>query len=148
MQSPFWFSWRELSLLARFFLLVLAFTSIYVVISAWIVLRRVRSLMSRQAEDVSTRRRSTLALQARCANMGQLLASTFYFFGVLFFFLLWEPTWLVANKIQAGTLMAEIFLHDFAYAADVFFAFFVLSLIQWFASARVRASSLRLDVRL
>ena|SRR5690242_9095151 len=147
MQNSLWFSWRELPLIARFFLLVLASASIYVVLSASIVLRRVHSLTSRQLNDVSGYPRSIQALQARCMNMGQLIGSTFFFFGFVFFILLPEATRIFGDRTTPViTLIFENFGKDFAYAADVFCVLFILSLIHWFASARVRGCSLRLDI--
>ena len=147
MQSPLWFSWRDLSLAARFFVLVLASASVYLVFSCSVVLTRVHSRRNpREPQDTSAGQRSMQELQTRCLNMGQLIRTTFYLFGLVFFFMLPGATQTVQHsKIPVGTLILRNFANDFAYAADMFFVFLVLSLIQWFVSARVRASALRLS---
>jgi hypothetical protein len=120
MRSPLWFSWRELPLLARFFILVLVSVSVYVVLSASIVFRRAHSLMhGPQSEDAFTHKRSMLA---RCSNMGQLIRTTFYLFGFVFFLMLPGATWILGDsKTPVGTLILQNFIKDFAFAADVFF---------------------------
>lgn len=147
MQSPLSFSWRELSLAGRFFLLVLASGSIYLLFSAFIVLKRVHSLRNRsQSENALSHRSSMQALQARCSNMDQLISFMFYLFGFVFFLMLPSATWILGGgRTPVSWLILENFLQDFAYAANVFLVFLLLSSVRWFTSARVQACTLRLN---
>ena len=144
MQNPLWFSWKELSLAGRFFLLVLASGSTYLLFSALIVLRRVHSIRNRsQRKDALAHRRLMQALQARCSNMDQLIAFMFYLFGFVFFLMLPSATRILGSgRTPVSWLILQNFLEDFAYAANVFLVFLILSSVRWFACTRVQACML------
>jgi hypothetical protein len=92
-----------------------------------------------QSKDVA-------ALQARSANLRQLILATFYLFGIVFFFglrsALWTPD---NNSTPGGMLILENFFLHFAFAANAFFIFLVLHSVQWFVSGRVQARALRVN---
>jgi hypothetical protein len=114
--------------------------------SASVIMVRVRSLINqRQVEDTSLLRHSLAALQARIANMRQLIGATFYLFGLIYFLMLPLATRILDSRIPLELLILDNFLMYFAFAANVFFVFLVLHSVQWFVSSRVNAYALRLN---
>jgi len=135
-----WSIWTELPTLPRLFLLILAIVAIYSLFSATAILARLRSIMNpSQSKDV-------VALQARSANLRQLILATFYLFGIVLFFglrsALWTPD---SNSTSVGILILENFFLHFTFAANAFFIFLVLHSVQWFVSGRVQARALRVN---
>ena len=81
-------------------------------------------------------------MEARSANVHQLLNATFYLFGLVFFLTLPEAAFI--NEVSGtptATLILQNFLRDFAFASNVFFVLLVLHLVRWFVSGRLRASA-------
>lgn len=140
-----WSIWPLLPLLLRVFFLVLCLVTAYTLVSAAAVIVRLRSLKKRrQAEDVSSLQRPLAALEARCANMRELVGATFYFFGFLFFLALPMATLIIDNsKTPGGELVLRNFVIYFAFAANAFFIFLVLHCLQWFVSVRIQAFARR-----
>jgi hypothetical protein len=72
----------------------------------------------------------------------QLVIATFYLFGFIFFLTLpFAFMTLGASKVPGWMFIFENLDYYFAFAANVFFVFLVLHSVQWFVSARVRASA-------
>jgi hypothetical protein len=149
MSSPLWLIWRELPILPKLFFLMLSLVSIYTLRSASVIKVRLHSLKKqRQVEDVSSLQRSVAALQARCANVRQLIGATFYIFGFIFFLALPLATRTLDNsRTPVGILVLNNFLMYFAFATNVFFVFIALHSVQWFVSGRVHAFALRLNAQ-
>ena len=142
-----WSIWIDLPALHRLFLLILAAVGIYSLFSAAVVLVRLRSIMKlHQPKDEAALQRSIATLHAQSANARQLILATFYLFGIVFFiglrFALWTPD---SNRTSVGMLILENFFAYFAFAANAFFVFLVLHLVQWFVSRRLRACALRVN---
>jgi len=138
-----WSIWTELPTTARMFVPILAVVAIYSLLSATMILVRLRSIMNpRQSKDVAALQRSVATLRARSANVRQLIVATFYLFGIVFFFGLWSV------RSEADSSRATIldgFFVFFAFAVNAFFIFLVLHSVQWFVSGRLQACALRLN---
>lgn len=135
-----WSIWIELPLLHRLFFFALFVVGAYSLFSATKVLARVRSLMaSGHPKDVTALQNEVAALSARSANMRHLITASFYLFGIVFFWGLRFTLWTPDSKTPVGILVLQNFFLYFAFAANVFFVFLILHLVQWFASARLQA---------
>jgi len=145
----FWEILKSLSTLQLLFFLILTVVSIYSLLSATVILVRLRSLANRsKVEDVSSIQRSLTLLDTRSANLHQLIAATFYLFGFIFFLTLpFAFITLDSSKVPGWTSVFQNLGFYFAFSADVFFVFLVLHFVQWFVSARVRAAALRLNAQ-
>lgn len=130
----------------RLFFLILTVVGIYSLFSATAILARLRSVMNpHHSMDMADLQRSVTAFDGRSANVRQLIVATFYLFGIVFFFGLRFALWTLGSKTSVGILVLENFFLYFAFAANAFFIFLVLHLVQWFVSGRVRACALRLN---
>ncbi len=129
-----WSIWSNLSVLNRLFFLTLCAVSIYCLLSAIIILVRLRSIRKEQSnEDSISIRRSVAALHNRSANVRHVIGATFYLFGVVFFLGLQSAPLVLGHS--ADPLRMEIlptFVVLFAFAANVFLVLFVLHLVSWF----------------
>lgn len=142
---PLWSIWPSLSWLNHLFVLVLVIVSIYSIFSAVTVLNRIRILSKIREDDRGSIPLHISKLNGRCANLRHLLGATFFLFGFLFF--LGLPNATVTIGDGRGYPFFEIlnnFVFEFVYAANVFLVLFVLYLVQWVTSSRVRAWALRL----
>jgi hypothetical protein len=145
MWMPIWAIWTELPTLLRLFLLLLSLVSIYTLISASLIMLRLRSLATHsRSEDIFSPRDSSVGLQTRCANLRDLLGSTFYFFGFIFFLVLPLAARVDDNgRTPLGIVMFDSVLKYLGLAADVFFVLLILHLLHWVVAARVRTYALR-----
>jgi hypothetical protein len=148
-QYTLWEILKSLSTLQLLFCLILAVVGIYTLLSVTVILVRLRSLANRsKVEDVSSIQRSLAALHARSANLHQLIGAAFYLFGFVFFLTLpFAFITLDTSKVPGWTSIFQNLGFYFAFSASVFFVFLVLHSVQWFVSARVRATALRLGSR-
>jgi hypothetical protein len=135
-----WSIWIELPLLHKLFFLVLFLVCVYSLLSATKILMRVSSLMaSGNPKYVTTLQNEVAALSARSANMRHLITASFYLFGIVFFWGLRFALWTPDSNTPVGILVLENFFLYFAFAANAFFVFLILHLVQWFVSARLQA---------
>lgn len=135
-----WSIWIELPLLHKLFFLLLFIVGVYSLFSAMKVLARVRSLMaSGHSKDVTALQKEVAALSARSANMRHLITASFYLFGIVFFWGLRFTLWTPDSKTPVGIVVLENFFLYFAFAANAFFVFLILHLVQWVTSARLKA---------
>ena len=136
-----WSIWPWLSTLYRMFVLILAAVSIYSIVSATIVLKRMWALKSPRKEELRVPiQQYVAALRKRCANLWQILGATFFLFGFLLFIGLQNATITVGDG--RGFPAFEIlnnFVFQFVFAANVFVVFLVLHVIQWLTSSRLQA---------
>jgi hypothetical protein len=142
-----WSIWTELPTMLRLSSLILAVIAIYSLFSATAILVRLHSIMNlRQNKDVAALQRSVASLHARSANIRRLILATFYLFGIVFFFGLRFSLWThESTSTSVEMLILENFFQYFAFAANAFFVFLVLHLVEWFVSGRLRACALRLN---
>jgi len=132
-----WSIWRELAYSYRLFIFILGGVSIYslfLAIRTMLGLRAIRSL----GGDVTTARGSLEALSNRFANVRQAIGATFYLFGFVFFVSLQTAFNVLGLSSRPSMVVtAENFILHFIVAANVFFIFLVLHLIQWFVWCRL-----------
>lgn len=138
-----WSILKSLSTLQLLFCLILCLVSVYSLSSATVIIVRLRSLANRcQIEDIPSLQRSLAVLSVRSTNLHQLIGATFYLFGFIFFLTLPFAFITLADTSTPGWMyILENLGFNFAFAASVFLVFLVLHLVQWFVSARVRASA-------
>jgi hypothetical protein len=150
LHQTLWSIWGDLPILPKLFFMILTLVSIYTLFSAVVIMVRLRALANRrQVEDAASIQRSLAALQARLVNVRQLVGSTFYLFGFVFFLALPLATIILDNsRISLDTLILRNFLMYFAFASNVFFIFLVLHSVQWIVSSRVHARALRLNAEI
>jgi hypothetical protein len=132
-----------LPLLQKSFLLALCGIGIYSLFSAVITMVRLRA--SQRGEMADTQR-SLMALHKRNAKLRQVIGAAFYVFGLVFFLGL-QMAYLSADtsRVPVERLVLENLLIHFAFAANVFFVFLILHVLQWFVSAQVVACESRLN---
>jgi hypothetical protein len=149
MWNPVWSIWTELPILLRLFLFVLCLVSIYSLLSASLIMLRLRSLAAHsQSRGISSLRGSVPVLQARCANLRYLLGATSYLFGFIFCLVLPLAARVENNgRTPLVVLILGNFLRYFGFAANVFFVFLILHCLQWVVSARVQSYALRSNAR-
>jgi hypothetical protein len=149
--SPYliWSIWGPLPILLKLFFLILVPISLYTLISAGLILVRLRALVKRQkVGEIAPVHRSLVALRVRSSNLRQLICATFFLFGfVLFLALPLAFIVLGDSKTPTFTYVVENFSIFFAFASNVFFVFLVLHCVQWFVSGRVHACALRLSAQ-
>jgi hypothetical protein len=123
-----WTIWPQLAFIFRLYWLILSFVSIYTLLSAASIARRLRSIGDGHQ------------LTARVENLRQLIGAAFYLFGLLFFWTLPSATsWPgVSKTLPLGEIFGTFSL-QFAFATNVFFVLLVLHSTQWFVSGRIRA---------
>jgi RNase adaptor protein for sRNA GlmZ degradation len=130
----------------RMFFLILFLVSIYCLLSTTKIVLRLRS--TRRLNPVQNRetvQRSLMALRKLLSNVSQTIGATFYLFGFVLFLNLAMIGNLADNsKTPIGYIIFENFLFRCAFAANAFFVFLVLHLIQWFVSRRLNSCAERL----
>ena len=137
-----WSIWRNLSVLQRGFVLVLGAVTIYSLFSAATIMLRLHSMRNSLCEGITVGRASVTKLIKRWANVRELIAVTFYIFGlILFIGLQFVFRTLGDSKGLLGREVIGNFVLHFAFAANVFFIFLVLQLIHWAIDAALNAVS-------
>ena len=144
-----WSIWIYLPFSEKLLFHVVCLVSIYSIFSAVVVMRRLSTITSQpQSEDILSFQQAVVALHNRCTKVQQLIRATFYLFGFVLF-IGFQSAYFTLDESRApvGSLILENFVLYFAFAANVFFVFFLIHCIQWFVSARVDACGLRLSAR-
>lgn len=127
--------WRELSFSYRVFVLILIAVTVHSLISAIVVVKRLRQLRTLETTD------STLvSLNSRCDRLRQTLGATVYLFVFLMFVGLQSArhTLGLSHAALVDQILRNFELH-FIFAAKVFLVFLILHLLQWVLSSRVQA---------
>ena len=129
-----WFIWHELGVLYKLYWLLLSLVSFYTLFSAAFIVRRF-AIWDRRSDLPES---SQIRLEARIANLRQLIAAMFFAFGALFFWALPGAFSTIDNSrsLPLYSIMGALGLH-FAFAANVFSVLLVLHCVQWFVSRRV-----------
>jgi hypothetical protein len=133
---PIWTIWRNIGFLERLFFMALFMVSVYCLFGAVKILLRVRSTRRLNPDqDRASIQLSLGALRKLLANVRQTIVATFYLFGCVLFVSLANIANIADNsKALLGYQIFQNFLLRCAFAANAFFVFLVLHLIQWFAS--------------
>jgi len=139
-----WAIWPYLSSLERLLFIALIVLGVYVLFSAVTTVlgvRKARALRSGGSFDAQT----VTALRNRSTRVDKLIMSAFYLFGwVLFWGLQGAYFTIIDGKgpaVESGIL--RDFEPHFAFAANAFFAFFILYAVAWFVSSRVSRLALQ-----
>ncbi|MFY9675451.1 MAG: hypothetical protein WAK13_13415 [Terriglobales bacterium] len=141
-----WSIWIYLPFLQKLLFLVACLVSIYSILSAAVVVGRLRTISSQpQNEDIPSFQRAVAALHKRCTNVQQLIGATFYLFGVVLFVGFQGAYNSVGKSTDPGWFIIDNFVIYFAFAANLFLIFFLIHCIQWFVSGRVHACASRLS---
>jgi hypothetical protein len=140
---PLWTIWRSISFLERLFFLALLLVSIYCLFSAAKTILRLRSTRGLNPDqDRASIQLSFVGLRKRLANVRQTIGAAFYLFGfVLFTNLATIGNTVASSKTPTGYYILQNFLLQCAVAANAFFVFLVLHLIQWFVTRQVNSCS-------
>jgi hypothetical protein len=135
-----WSIWKDLSLLQRGIIGILAVVGIYSLLSAVKVMFALSSMRKLPSGNSAAIQRSLATLSKRCANVREVVVVTFYLFGIVLF-LSFQNVGMVwgDGKASPVSLILGNFILDSAFAANVFVVFLVLHLIQWFVSSRVNS---------
>jgi hypothetical protein len=133
--------WPKLSSIARIYLVILSFISVWTFISLQQHLLKLRSL-KRSLADLSVESiHSTLAaMQDRLSTLRRLFSFAFLLFGFCFVLQV-SQAFIVFGDASAPPIAIILRQLDtcLAYAADVLLVFLLLYSLQWFVSARLEA---------
>jgi hypothetical protein len=141
-----WAIWDELPAVPKLSILVLLLVSVWTLISAFLIILRLRSIAKQsQVQDAVHLQHSLAALQTRSANLNQLISATFYFFGFVFFLALPAIYFTPESSMPVGLLIFDNILKYIPVASNAFFIFLILHSIQWFVSSRINALGRRLN---
>lgn len=136
--SPILF-WRELSFSYRLFVLILIVVVLHSLVSAAIVLKRLRELRKTHrfpgAPDPAWE-----SLNARCVNVRQSLGAAFYLFGFLFFAGLLGAYHTIGSRTSPSWEILINFQVHFLFAAIVFLVLVCLHVVQWIVATLLQAS--------
>ena len=144
-----WSIWSNLSVMNHVFFLILLAATAYCLLSAAIVLVRLRSIgKSPLDEDSISLRRTVAALHNRSANMGHVIGATFYLFGfVLFLGLQSAPRTLGHSRNPLEMEVLPTFVVLFAFAANVLLVLLALHLLSWLVRNQLHSSWLHREPR-
>lgn len=139
-----WSIWEYLSISQKLLFLALCVLGLYSIFCAVVTVTRLRNLthVLAKKEDIVSIQRVYSVLRKRCARLQQFIGAAFYLFGfVLFTSLQWAYITIGDSRTPGAWLVLENLGVCFAFAANVFFLFLFLHLVQWFISGRLDAFS-------
>ena len=144
-----WSIWSNLSVMNHVFFLILLAVSTYCLLSAAIVLVRLRSIRKSPLDkDSISIRRTVATLHNRSANVSHVIGATFYLFGVVLFLGLQSaPRALGHSRNPLEMEILPTFVVLFAFAANVLLVLFVLHLLSWFVRNRLNSNWLHSEAR-
>jgi len=143
-----WTIWRQLSLLDHGIVLILGAVFVYCVFSTVRTMLRLHTVWNLPNQNIATVREALALLATRYARLRQVIAATFYLFGLVLFLGLENIANFVGDgKEPLGVYVLDNFLLLCAFAANVFFVFLVLHSIQWAGSAVLDSLSKRVSSR-
>jgi hypothetical protein len=144
--TPIWVVWPYLSSLERLLFIGLLVLGVYVLFSAVFTVLRVRE-PGQLRSGVIPDAQALTALRKRSARMGRLITMAFYLFGwVLFSGLHGAYSTIINGKapaVERGIL--QDFEPHFSFAANAFFVFLMLYVVEWFISSRVSRLAVTAD---
>jgi hypothetical protein len=135
-----WSIWQSCGWVERIVLILVGGLIIYSLLSAVLTIVRLRSLrVVGSAEGLDDpAKRSILTLQKDWVRIRQATAAMFYVFGLVLFLVLQ----IVGDMglASATNQFLRNFIESCAFAANVFFGFLLLHVVQWVVSSRISAS--------
>ena len=138
-----WSIWQSCGWLERIVLILVGGLIIYSLRSAVLTFVRLRSLRAvGTAGALDVAKNSTLTLQKHWVRIRQATAAIFYVFGLVLFLVLQTVAMIVGDmgSASAANQVLRNFIESCAFAANVFFGFLLLHVIQWVVSSRISAS--------
>jgi hypothetical protein len=141
MNPPYavWSIWQSCGWIERIVLLLVGGLIIYSLRSAVLTVVRLRPLrVVGSAEHLDVAKHSILILQKRWVRIRQATAATFYVFGLVLFLVLQIDG--IMGLATATNPVLRNFVESCAFAANVFFGFLLVHVIQWVMSSRISAS--------
>jgi hypothetical protein len=140
-----WSIWRELPSLYRLLAVTLFIVASYTVVSAALIVKGLKAAANLRKESVESNQRIIARLQTRCASISQILSAAFYLFGTLLSIGLQRaPITFDDGKAYPIFEILDNFILHFAFAANMFFLFLILHVVQWVLSSRLQAYKQRL----
>ena len=138
-----WSIWQSCGWLERIVLILVGGLIIYSLRSAVLTFVRLRSLRAVGfAGGLDVVKESTLSLQKQWLRIRQATAAMFYVFGLVLFLVLQAVAIIVGDTgpASAANQVLQNFIESCAFAANVFFGFLLLHVVQWVVSSRISAS--------
>jgi len=137
-----WSIWQSCGWLERIVLILVGGLIIYSLRSAVLTFVSLRSLRAVGAGGLDVAKNSTLTLQKHWVRIRQATAAIFYVFGLVLFLVLQTVAMIVGDmgSASAANQVLRNFIESCAFAANVFFGFLLLHVIQWVVSSRISAS--------
>jgi hypothetical protein len=130
-----WFIWPHLSWSERLSFLALCILGLY-----WLFLAVTVVRFQSMAGDLNHAavQKSLMRIRKRIGNLQQATLVMFYLFGFVLF-LCFQFAYLVLENSSTplGWIVVRNFQIHFAFAANAFFVFLILQVIQWFVAKRV-----------
>jgi len=141
MNPPYavWSIWQSCGWVERIVLLLVGGLIVYSLRSAVLTVVRLRALRAvGVAEGLDVAKTSILNLQKRWVRIRQATAATFCVFGLVLFLVLQIDGDM--GLASAANPVLRNFIESCAFAANVFFGFLLVHVIQWIMSSRISAS--------
>ena len=142
-----WSIWSACSGLQKLFVALLCGVGISCLLSALVTIKRLRSLRTSSSnQNIASAKASISALRDLWAQIGQVVGATFYLFGVVLCLGLQTVGRTLGDSTLASWANQVIggFTLHCAFAANVFFIFLVLHLVQWFVHFRLNSFTKRM----
>lgn len=134
-----WSIWQSCGWVERIVLILIGGLIIYSLRLAVLTSVRLRALkVVGAAERSDIANNSILTLQRRWVRIRQATAATFYVFGLVLFLALQIDGDM--GLASATNQVLRNFVASCAFAANVFFGFLLLHVVQWIVSSRISAS--------
>jgi len=135
----------HLPVLGRLFLLLLFMVGTYSLYSNCVILVGLRSLSRRRSVgENNSFRHSLILLKHRAAHLRELILATLCLFGLTFFLQITAAFVTPIAGPYGWVNISQNLAVQFSFAADIFLVLFVLQVVQWFTSTRVRSMALEL----
>lgn len=134
-----WSIWQSCGWVERIVLILIGGLIIYSLRLAVLTSVRLRAVgVVGAAERPDVAKNSILTLQRRWVRIRQATAATFYVFGLVLFLALQIDGDM--GLASATNQVLRNFVASCAFAANVFFGFLLLHVVQWIVSSRISAS--------
>ena len=137
-----WSIWQSCGWFERIVLILVGVLIIYSLRSAVLTVVRLRSLRAvGSAEGLDVAKQSILTLQKHWVRIRQATAAMFYVFGLVLFLVLQTVAMIVGDmgSASAADQVLRNFIESCAFAANVFFGFLLVHVVQWVVSSRISA---------
>ena len=138
-----WSIWQSCGWLERFVLILVGGLIIYSLLSAVATVVRLRSLRAVESDvRLGLAKKSILGLQKHWVRIQYASHAVFYLFGLALFLDLQSVGMIIGDvgPTSAANQVLRNFTLSCAFAANVFFGFLILHIVQWVVSGRLATS--------